>query len=79
MSYPDEQIAELKGYCSTLSELSEGGISYLEMKDLRLPPGCTPAVCDALLCPATGELITPPTRLHGFSRLLRLSAAYPRW
>lgn len=49
--YPQEQLEELKKYCSKLSTFSEGGVAFLYLHDLHLPQGCTPAVCDALLCP----------------------------
>jgi hypothetical protein len=74
MEYPDEQIKELKGYCSELSTFTEGGIAYLEMKDLRLPAGCTPATCDALLCPATGQS-NYPSRLW---LACKVTSAYDR-
>ena len=49
--YPPEQIEELKKYCSKLSAFTEGGVTFLYLENLRLPQGCTPEVCDALLCP----------------------------
>lgn len=41
----------LKLHCGCLSLLEEGGVSYLCLQRLRLPGGCTPPVCDGLLCP----------------------------
>ncbi len=55
MSYPQEQIEELKRYCSKVSALSEGNRTFLFLEKLRLPPGCQPEVCDALLRPFAGE------------------------
>jgi hypothetical protein len=52
MEYPKEQIEELKLYCQKLSAVAESGVTYLYLEGLRLPAGCKPAVCDALLCPA---------------------------
>lgn len=49
MEYPNEQIEELKRYCTKLSILPEAGVNYLYMEGLRLPVGCTPATCDGLL------------------------------
>ena len=51
MEYPTQQIDELRPYCGKLSALNEGGITFLHLEGLRLPAGCEPAVCDALLCP----------------------------
>ena len=54
MDYPTEQTDELKRYCTKLSLLQEGGVTYFHLEGLRLPAGCEPPVCDALLCP-TGD------------------------
>ena len=62
MAYPPEQIEDLKRYCGKLSALSEGVVTYLHMEGLRLPPGCAPSVCDALLCPV--EKDGYPSRLY---------------
>lgn len=63
MDYPKEQTDELKRYCTQVSMLTEGGLTYFLLEGLRLPPGCDPAVCDALLCPATGQS-NYPSRLY---------------
>jgi hypothetical protein len=55
MVYPREQIEELKGYCSRVSALTEGNATFLHLEQLRLPVGCEPPVCDALLRPFTGN------------------------
>lgn len=55
MEYPKEQIDELRGYCSSISALAEGNVTFLLLKDLRLPDGCEPASCDALLRPVNGD------------------------
>jgi hypothetical protein len=51
MAYTSEQIEELKRYCEKLSSFSEAGTTFFYMEGLRLPAGCTPDICDALLCP----------------------------
>jgi hypothetical protein len=51
VAYPPEQVNELRTYCQKVSALPEGGVTYILLENLRLPPGCTPSVCDALLCP----------------------------
>lgn len=55
MGYPQEQIDELKRYCTKVSALTEGNIVFYYLGELRLPAGCNPAVCDALLCPAAKD------------------------
>ena len=62
MSYPQEQIDELKRYCTKVSALSEGGIAVLYLEELRLPAGCKPEICDALLCPSAKD--SYPSRLY---------------
>jgi hypothetical protein len=54
MDYPQEQIDELKRYCSKVSGLTEGNATFLFLEQLRLPDGCEPAACDALLRPFLG-------------------------
>jgi hypothetical protein len=51
MEYPKEEIAELKRYCRKISTLTESSVTFLYLAELRLPAGCQPQVCDALLCP----------------------------
>jgi|ERR1700733_2842118 len=55
MQFPQEQIDELKPYCSSLSALTEANATYFHLIGLRLPPGCTPEICDALLRPFKGN------------------------
>ena len=62
MEYPAEQIEELKRYCEKLSAFTEGGVTFLQMEGLRLPAGCTPAVCDGLFCPVAKDGY--PSRLY---------------
>jgi hypothetical protein len=54
MSYPADQIEALRRYCSKVSLLIEGGQNYLLLEGLRLPSGCEPQTCDALLRPWQG-------------------------
>lgn len=62
MEYPREETEELKHYCAKLSLLLEAGVSFLYMEGLRLPTGCDPSVCDALLCPVPKDGY--PSRLY---------------
>lgn len=73
VAYPPEQIEELKGYCTKLSALPEGGVTFLYMEELRLPAGCDPSICDALLCPVAKDGY--PSRLY-FS--VQVASRYPR-
>lgn len=54
MAYPQEQIEELKRYCSKVSALTEGNETYLLLEALQLPEGCEPTSCDALFRPFKG-------------------------
>lgn len=49
--YPPEQIEELKQYCRSLKSFTEGGVTYFLLEGIRLPQGCSPEECDALLRP----------------------------
>lgn len=51
MSFPEDQLAELKELCPDASHLKDGGTDYFLLPTLALPSGCAPAVADALLCP----------------------------
>jgi hypothetical protein len=62
MGYAADQIEELKRYCENVSALPEGGIDFLYLGELRLPAGCSPATCDALLCPVAKDGY--PSRLY---------------
>lgn len=50
MSYPADQVEELKRLCEKVSSSTEANIPYLELKGLRLTD-LLPAKLDALLCP----------------------------
>ena len=73
MDYAQGQIDELKLYCEKVSSLLESGIAFLFLAGLRLPAGCRPAVCDALLCPVAKDGY--PSRLY-FSA--QIAGAYTR-
>jgi hypothetical protein len=73
MSYPQEQIDELKRYCTKLSALKEGCTLFFYLEGLRLPAGCAPETCDALLCPTDKDGY--PSRLY-FSA--QVTGPYPR-
>jgi len=62
VSYPTEQTEDLKRYCEKLCALQEGAVTFLYMEGLRLPAGCEPRVCDALLCPVAKDGY--PSRLY---------------
>lgn len=62
MDYPKEQTEDLKRYCDNVRKLVEGDVTFLYLEGLRLPAGCTPAVCNALLCPTPRE--NYPSRLY---------------
>lgn len=62
MDFAAEQIDELRRYCTGVKALSEAGTTFLYLLGLRLPVGCSPASCDALLCPGPREGY--PSRLY---------------
>lgn len=45
-----EGLEEMKGLSPKAREVSEAGLAYLYLPDLRLPQGCDPSVVDGLLC-----------------------------
>jgi hypothetical protein len=51
MSFPDDQVGELKRLCPEARQCDEGGRTYLLLPGLALPEGCSPATTTALLCP----------------------------
>jgi len=60
--YPENELEGLKGYCSSLRLLKEGEVNFLYLVSLRLPTGCRPETCDALLCPTPRDGY--PSRLY---------------
>lgn len=51
MSFPDEQVAELRALYPGLQQATEAGVLYFLIPGLALPAGCSEASADALLCP----------------------------
>ncbi len=52
MAYPENQLDELKVQLgSDVKEFEESGYVYVYIPKLKMPPGCKPEICDALLCP----------------------------
>lgn len=51
MTFPDDQVEELKLLSPGAERCEEGGKTYLYLPGLSLPDGCAPARIDALLCP----------------------------
>jgi hypothetical protein len=45
------ELSELRQISPRATEHSEGGVPYLLLPALALPPGCEPSAVDALLCP----------------------------
>jgi len=55
MSFPEDQIAEVKQLCPDVQLHEEAGCAYLLLPGLNLPDGCSPASMDALLCPTSRD------------------------
>ena len=51
MVFDKTEIDAIKRYCEKVFLLEEAGVTFLQLQRLRLPEGCTPSACDALLCP----------------------------
>lgn len=51
MNFPHDQVEELKALYGDVHRADEGGFSFILLKDVELPAGCTPAKSDLLLCP----------------------------
>jgi hypothetical protein len=52
MALDQEQIKELKRFYEGLKVVQDGEVEFIFISPLRLPPGCSPASVDGLLCPA---------------------------
>lgn len=48
---PEDQVQELRIIHPDLATAEEAGCAYILLRGLRLPEGCAPVQCDALLCP----------------------------
>ena len=51
MTFPANEIDELKKIAPELQIAQEGGYTYILISNLNLPEGCIPTITDALLCP----------------------------
>jgi hypothetical protein len=49
------EIDELRSVCESVSQANESGVTFLLLKGLQLPAGCTPSTVDALLCPSSRD------------------------
>lgn len=67
MSFPDDQVGELKRLSPLVQQCDEGGRAYLLLPGLCLPEGCSPATADALFCPT--ERDGYPSRLFFAERV----------
>lgn len=63
----EDQITELKSFCSEVFVGTEGGITYYLLKDFQLKEGCSPIKTDLLLCPTTRDGY--PSRLFFADRI----------
>jgi hypothetical protein len=77
MSFPEDQVAELKLLCPDVSEVEEAGCKYLLLPGLNLPDECSPARTDALLCPSARDGY--PSRLFFAERVQSKAKAEPNW
>lgn len=55
MTFPFDQIEELKSLFGDIKTSEEGGITYFLIPSLSLPSGCSPDKVDALLCPTSRD------------------------
>jgi len=55
VTFPSDEIKEIKTAFAGLSVASEGGTDFILISKLQLPDGCDPAVVDALLCPSARD------------------------
>ncbi len=55
MSFPEDQIRELKACFPGAAVAEEAGIQYILLPQCELPEGCEPRVLDVLLCPTKRE------------------------
>lgn len=77
MSFPEDQVAELKLLCADVSEVSEAGCTYLFLPGLNLPDGCSPPRTDALLCPTARDGY--PSRLFFAEQVQCKASVQPNW
>jgi hypothetical protein len=51
MSETDIQFEELKQFYPNVKRATDGGVEFILLPELELPPGCKPEKADAVLCP----------------------------
>ena len=68
---------ELLTLSEEVQEHTEGGITYVHLRRLKLPANCTPAVLDALLC--LGQREGYPTRLFVSEAITSPSSKAGNW
>lgn len=51
MELIQEQVDDLKRAFLNLTTFVDGGLPYILIEKLQMPPGCQPECLDALLCP----------------------------
>ena len=67
VEFPKDQIEELRAFSPDIAQAEEGGLPYLLIPHLWLPPGCDPEMVDSLLCPVPRDGY--PSRLFFASRI----------
>ena len=46
----EDHLEELRAICAGATQATEGGADCVLLPNLTMPPGCTPAAVDCLLC-----------------------------
>lgn len=75
MSFPEDEVEELKTLFPDAKMASEGGLSYILLPNVSLPEGCSPTQATLLFCPMPREGY--PSRLF-FPQQIQSKAA-PNW
>ena len=74
--WPEDQIKEMKDlFGEGITAYQESGLGYLMIPKLKLPDGCSPSECNALLCPAGRDGY--PSRLYFEQRIATKGS--PNW
>jgi hypothetical protein len=55
LSFPADEVAELKLCYPNIAVAEEGGVTYVQVSQLELPADCVPGTVDALLCPTARD------------------------
>ncbi len=72
----EQELNELAPLCTSVREYAEGGLVYIYLEKLKLPPTYEPQEIDALLCLGSREGY--PTRLYFAEKLsARTSSPQP--